>query len=124
MANYPSYRERGLPGVQEREVRAVHCARIDGAHTVAEYLNLVRSGELPPLRYESLSVPPVECRHCERLRLDDGTRCYFCGAYQHCAIVTPYAGRKAAAAVPFPVAATKTGNSGGKPVNPRRRKTK
>lgn len=122
MAKYKTYKERGLPGVQDREVRAVYCARIDGVHTVAEYLRLVRGRKLPPLQYKSLSVPTVPCRRCTSLRPDDGAKCEFCGVYQHCAIVTQVAGQPAAKVASHPAVIPSTGIV--KPVNPRRRRSK
>lgn len=80
-----TYKERGLPGVQDREVRALDCTPIDGEHTLAEYLSLYRQGEVGPLRYKSRWVPVRPCRGCGLSRPNDGTPCTFCGAYQHCA---------------------------------------
>lgn len=52
--------------------------------TMCSYLHLYRLGLVGPLRYQSLSVPMVPCRHCDRNRLSDGTPCKFCGTYQCC----------------------------------------
>jgi len=97
MTRYPTYEERGLPGVQDREIRLYTCAFMDGEHTLTRYLSLYRRGELGPLRYEFHGVPIVPCRGCGVPRADDGTPCQSCGAYQHCATVDLDAAERAEA---------------------------
>lgn len=55
------------------------------------HLKLYREGKAGPLFQadSDFQVPVEPCRRCSVPRPDDGSRCPFCGAYQHCAFVTP-----------------------------------
>lgn len=55
-----------------------------GKYSIMEYLKLYSLGKVPALSYPSCRVPVVGCRGCGLNRPDDGTRCSFCGVYQHC----------------------------------------
>ena len=112
-----TYKERGLPGVQNREIRLYTNVFIDGKHTMAGYLCLYRQGKARPLRYEFNGVPIVCCRRCGDLRPDDGTPCTSCGAYQHCTPITLDADSRIAEAQRSAAARL----AGQKPINPRRR---
>jgi len=113
MSQYPTYRERGLPVVQEREIRLHNDSLIDGKRTMWEYLSLYRRGRLEPLRYKSRWVPVRPCRQCGLSRPEDGTPCASCGAYQHCALSNLDAGGRAAPVAVEPLAVPKR-------INPRR----
>jgi len=79
----------GFPVLWGRNTRSHSRTFLEGSRTLTEYLSLYKRGEVGPLRYEFHGVPIAPCRECGNYRLDDGTPCLFCGAYQRHATINP-----------------------------------